>query len=226
MDHLITYKEAVGFIKNPPSLALRPDFAKNFALRKHYVTGLKQLTCPQNLIHGWAGLVMDLVMYTLLEPTTPFAAVVDPGKYAIYANFATKVTMKMTDKIFEQNKNYYLSVININRECFCMLNDNIANQFKVSNMPNMTGWNSTMTVRLILKGLENSYRKPNTMSLFQNDTLFRSPFPATEAPEMLVYRIEQCQEIQTIAQDPYTPKQIISNAVCLLMQSGIFPLKE
>jgi hypothetical protein len=43
---------------------------------------------------------------------------------------------------------------------------------------------------------------------------------------MLFYRIEQCQEIQTIAQDHYTPKQIIGNAVRLLMQSGIFPLKE
>ncbi len=29
-----------------------------------------------------------------------------------------------------------------------------------------------------------------------------------------------------IAQDPYTPKKIIGNAICLLMQSGIFPLKE
>jgi hypothetical protein len=28
------------------------------------------------------------------------------------------------------------------------------------------------------------------------------------------------------AQDPYTPKKSIGNAICLLMQSGIFPLKE
>ncbi len=90
----------------------------------------------------------------------------------------------------------------------------------------MTGWNSYMTVCLILEQLENSYGKPNTMSLFHKDTLFCSPFPATEAPEMLFYQIEQCQEIQTIAQDPYTPKQIIGNAVHLLMQSGIFLLKE
>ncbi len=102
MDHLITYKEAVGFIKNPPSLAPRPDFAKIWALQKYYITGLKQLTCPQSLIHGWAGLVMDPVMYALLEPTTPFTAVVDPGKYAVYANFATEAAMKMTDKIFKQ----------------------------------------------------------------------------------------------------------------------------
>jgi hypothetical protein len=46
---------------------------------------------------------MDPVMYALLEPTTPFTAVVDPGKYAVYANFATEAMMKMTDKIFEQN---------------------------------------------------------------------------------------------------------------------------
>ncbi len=144
----------------------------------------------------------------------------------MYANFATKAAMKMTDKIFKRNKNYYLSFVNINRTCFCMLNDNIANQFKVSNTPNMMEWNSSMTVHSILKQLENSYGKPDTMLLFNNDTLFRSPFLATEAPEMLFYRIEQCQEIQTIAQDPYTPKQIISNAVRLLMQSGIFPLKE
>ncbi len=114
--------------------------------------------------------------------------------------------MKMTDKIFERNKNYYLSFVNINRACFCMLNDNISDQFKVSNTPNMTGWNLSMTVRLILEQLEASYGKPDNMLSFQKDTLFHGPFPATEAPEMLFYRIEQCQEIQTIAQDPYTPK--------------------
>jgi hypothetical protein len=80
MDHLITYKEAMGFIKNPPSLAPLPDIAEIRALQKHYKTGLTQLTCPQSLIHGWAGLVMDPVMYALLEPITPFTAVVDPGK--------------------------------------------------------------------------------------------------------------------------------------------------
>jgi hypothetical protein len=32
---------------------------------------------------------MDPVMYALIKPTMPFVTVVDPGKYAIYANFAT-----------------------------------------------------------------------------------------------------------------------------------------
>jgi hypothetical protein len=80
-----------------------------------------------------------------------------------------------------------------------MLDSTIADQFKVSNTPNMMGWNSSMSLRSIIKQLETSYGKPNTVSLFHNDVLFQTPFPGTEAPKMLFYRIEQCQEIQTIA---------------------------
>ncbi len=43
---------------------------------------------------------------------------------------------------------------------------------------------------------------------------------------MLFYRIKQCQEIQIMAQDLYTLTQIVNNAVRLLQQLGIFPLKE
>ncbi len=96
----------------------------------------------------------------------------------------------------------------------------------MSNVTTMTGWNAIMSVRLILKQLEGSYSKPNMMTIHQNNLLFRSSFLPRKAPEMLFYCIEQCQEIQTIAEDPYTPKQIISNAVRLLMALGIFPLKE
>jgi hypothetical protein len=129
MDHVITYEEATGFLKNPPSLAPRPDFSKLRALRKHFITGLTPLVCPQSLIHGWAGIVMDLVMYTLLKPTTPFAAVTDPRNFAVYQNFATDAMIRMTNKVFACNKNYYLSFININinRACFCILNNNIGN---------------------------------------------------------------------------------------------------
>ncbi len=132
----------------------------------------------------------------------------------------------MIDTIFVQDKNFFLSLLNINQAWFKMLNDTISNQFKVSNTPNLTGWNLTMTIRAILKQLETSYGKPDTMMLFGNNTLFQNPFPANEAPEMLFYRIKQCQEIQILAQDPYTPTQIINIVVHLLMQSGIFPLKE
>jgi hypothetical protein len=225
MDAIITLEEVTEFRKNPPSLALGPDFTCLRALRQHIVRALRQLTCSQSPIHGWSGLAITLAMYLLLEPQ-PFVAPANPGDTAVYPQFAPPLTIKMIDAAFARDKNYYLSLQNINQACFKMLNDSISNQFKVSNTPNLTRWNSTMTTLDILEQLETSYGKPDTMTLFANNTLFRSPFPANKAPEMLFYRIEQCQEIQILAQDPYSPTQIINNAVRLLQQLGIFPLKE
>ena len=182
--------------------------------------------CPQSLIYGWADLVMDPIMYALLGPTTPCATVTNPGNFVDYQNFATNTAIRMTNKVFARNKNYYHFFININGACFRTLNNNIGNQFKVSNLANMTRWNSSMSIHTIFEQLERLYGKPNTMTLFHNNTLFCSTFPATNAPKMLFHQIKQCQEIQTIAPNPYTPTQIINNAVQLLMSSCIFPLKE
>ena len=190
MDAIITLEEVTGFLKNPPSLAPRPDFNQLRALRQHIVRALKQLTCPQSAIHGWSGLAITPAMYLLLEPQ-PFAEPVGPGNTAIYPQFLPTATIKMIDAAFTRDMNYYLSFKNhIHRACFKMLDDSISNQFKVLNTPNLTGWNSTMMILVILDQLEASYGKPDTMTLFGNNTLFRSPFPANEAPEMLFYRIE------------------------------------
>ncbi len=123
-------------------------------------------------------------MYALLEPTAPFVGVNDPDNFPVYANFATKAAIKMTDKQFKRDKNYYLSFANINWACFCMLNSTTAYQFKVSNTPNMTGWNLSMSVHSIIKQLETSYGKPDTMSLFHNDVLFaKALFLAPRPPK-------------------------------------------
>jgi hypothetical protein len=77
-----------------------------------------------------------------------------------------------------------------------MFDANIAAQFKVSNTPLLTGWNSTMTITKILDQFYDSYGKPNTMMLFNNDTLFCSLMTPRDSPEMLFYCIKQYQEIQ------------------------------
>jgi hypothetical protein len=84
-----------------------------------------------------------------------------------------------------------------------MFDANIATQFKVSNTPSLMGWNSTMSINVILDQLQDSYGKPNIMTLFNNDTLFQSPMAPTNLPEMLFYCIKQCQEIQRIGKLPY-----------------------
>jgi hypothetical protein len=112
------------------------------------------------------------------------------------------------------------------RACFRMLDENIADQFKVSNIPTLIGWNASMTIQKILNQLDGMYGKPDTMTLITNDTHFQSPFNSVDAPESLFYKIQQCQKIQVLAQDPYTDTRIINNAIRLFMQSSIFPLKE
>jgi hypothetical protein len=116
--------------------------------------------------------------------------------------------------------------MNINHACFRMLDETVPDRYKVSNTPNLTGWNVSVSFQGILNQLMANYGMPNVIVLFNNDTLFRSPFPPTDAPEMLFYCTEQCQEIQIIGQDPYSQTHIINVVVPLLMQSGIFPIRE
>jgi hypothetical protein len=134
--------------------------------------------------------------------------------------------MKMVDYASEWNKNYFLSYSNINRACFRMLDDSVPIQFKVSNKANITGWNAPMSIQEIMTQLETSYGKPMPMALHNNNLLFRSPMTTTDAPEMLFYRIKQCQEIATLAGDLYTQMQIMNMVVCILMQAQVLLSKE
>jgi hypothetical protein len=68
---------------------------------------------------------------------------------------------------------------------FCMLDENVANQFKISNVPTLTGWNTSMSITAMLDQIKSNYGKPDTMMLFANNTLFQSPFNPVDAPEAL-----------------------------------------
>jgi hypothetical protein len=152
------------------------------------------------------------MLYTLLKPT-PFLSPVYPGNVAVYPQFVLPAQIKNANSMFAHTQNKWKSYQNIQYICFCMLEENMANQFKVSNVPTFTGWNTSMSIRTMLDQLKGTYHKPDTMMLFANNTLFQSPFNPIDAPEALFYRIEQCQEIQVLARDPYLDMQVINNAV-------------
>jgi hypothetical protein len=63
---------------------------------------------------------------------------------------------------------------------------------------------------------------PTPTALLQNDMLFRSPYSPIDAPEVLFRRIEDCQEIMTLGDDPYTPMQLLNNAIRLLLGCGLY----
>jgi hypothetical protein len=100
----------------------------------------------------------DPEMYLLIE-LIGFADPPDPGNVPNYPQFATMQVIKTLDQLWENTRNYYLSNINISSVCFCMLDKNINDPFKVSNDTNLIGWNPTMSIQLILAQLAMLYGK-------------------------------------------------------------------
>ena len=69
---------------------------------------------------------------------------------------------------------------------------------------------------------------PNTAVLETNDKVFCSPYFAANTPEVLLCCIEECTKIIHLGQDPYTDYQLINNAICLRLTTGLYlrPFEE
>jgi hypothetical protein len=185
-------------------------------------------------------------MYGLLT-ITPFRIPSKPGPVAIYypppvaivdaqgspvldatglRTYHAQPTIKRAaqatiDAQFKCAKNCYDSYLNIRRAVFNILDDNINDAFKVSNDPALVGWNQSMEPREMFDQITTTYGKPTPAALLQNDSLLRSMYSPNDAPEVLFRRIEVCQEIQILGEDPYTAQQLLNNAIRLLLQCGL-----
>ena len=67
-----------------------------------------------------------------------------------------------------------------------------------------------------------TYGQPTPAALLQNNTLFRSMYSPQDAPEVLFQCIEDCQEVHILGEDPYMAQQLLNNAVCRLLQTGLY----
>ncbi len=103
-----------------------------------------------------------------------------------------------------------------------MLDDNINNAFKVLNSPTLPGWNQLMEIMEILDQITTVYGCPMQNALLQNDMLFCSAYLPANVPETLFRSIKDCQEVQLLGKDKYTPKQLLNNAIRLLLQCGLY----
>ena len=209
---------------------------------------LQRLSCPQSNVLGWSGFVMARPMYMLLS-LAPFILPNDPGPQAVYyppqtpiMNAAgdapeldaagnlqypplpvlSRATLATIDARYARARNYWRTYLNIKRACYNMLDDTVDDAFKVSNDPALTGWNPSMNIIDMLDQLVTTYGRPTPMALLQNDTLFRSAYSPIDAPEVLFRRIENCQEVQVLGEDPFTQIQLRNNAVRLLLGCGLY----
>jgi hypothetical protein len=111
---------------------------------------------------------------------------------------------------------------NIERACFTALNASVNDAFKVSNDPAVHGWHAGMRVIDILDQLNATYRQPTPAALEENDHIFRSLTSAADPPEVLFRRIEECAETALLGKNPYTNKQLIMNAIRLLLSTSLY----
>ena len=105
MDDIILYNNIAGMLKNPPTLAPRPNFFRFWAFCQHIVDVMKQIPHPGYPQHGWAGMVLQPAIFALINPM-PFAPPPNPGLIAIYPQFALQPAMKMIKINSRSKKNY------------------------------------------------------------------------------------------------------------------------
>ena len=70
-----------------------------------------------------------------------------------------------------------------------------------------------MSIIDIFAQLDATFGKPDAQAQLLNDNNFRAPLLLMETPETLFLRLEECQEVKILANNPYTDMQLIINAV-------------
>jgi hypothetical protein len=83
-----------------------------------------------------------------------------------------------------------------------------------------------MSIIYIFAQLDATFGKPDAQAILLNDTNFCAPLLLMKTPETLFLQLEECQEVQILALNPYTNKQLIINAVIVLQKANIFPTKD
>ncbi len=126
------------------------------------------------------------------------------------------------DAAFVRQCHYFLLLQNIKRACFNALDLSINDAFKVSNDHAILGWHMGMSTREILDQLPTSYGQPTPAAMELNDTTFRGPYSVANAPKVLFRRIKSCAEKMIMGTNPYTDCQLITNAVPLLLTTGLY----
>ena len=111
---------------------------------------------------------------------------------------------------------------NIERACFTALDTSVNDAFKLSNVAGVHGWHAGMSTMVILNQLNTTYGKPTSAALDANDTIFRGPYLAADAPETLFRRMEDCAKVATIGDNPYTDKQLVLATVRHLLTTGLY----
>ena len=114
----------MAMLKKPPTLAPRPNFFRLWAFRRHIVDVMKETPHPNDLQHGWAGMVLQPAIFALIN-AVPFVPPPNPGLVAVYPPFALTPAIKMIDNQFKIDENMFKTYTNIHQAIYKLLMDNV-----------------------------------------------------------------------------------------------------
>jgi hypothetical protein len=128
------------------------------------------------------------------------------------------------DAKFSMVINYFKTWKNIYQACYDMLNAHVNNAFKVAPPTTLstTGWNATMSLCDIFDQLATTYGKPTPDTMCQNNLTFLAGYNPQDPPKILFKQCTNCQEIATLAQNPYTTQELFLNALDLIARCGLY----
>jgi hypothetical protein len=208
MDSTITYDMVKALVANPPSLGDRPNIFNLQDLQNHFARTLKWIACPQSQVNGWAGFVLTLAMYSLIDPKpfdlkllnlpTTTGVPKFPPIYAVDGTTVVPYTCKQTLCItatFTCQKNYYDTVCNIYRAVYDTLDPHVNDAFMVAppTTPPTIGWNASMLLNDIFDQMMKTYGHPMPNAMSQNMMTFLSPYNPQDPPEILFKHCTDCQ---------------------------------
>jgi hypothetical protein len=112
--------------------------------------------------------------------------------------------------------------------CFTFIDSTINNAFKVSNNPAIQGWHTGMSMMFILDQLSKLYGRPTLAVLQLSNTVFRGPYLAADTPKVLFRRIKEWVKIALLGGNPYTDRQLVTNAIRPLLTTSLYkrPFEE
>jgi hypothetical protein len=98
MDEYISYEVVITMLEGQPSLLPRPNFMRLREWTKHNANILAQIPHPDYPQHGWKGMIVQPPLFALIN-NKPFLPPTDPGRVAVYQNFATVAASVTTPKL-------------------------------------------------------------------------------------------------------------------------------
>ena len=229
MDAIISYEDFMKMLENQPSLLPRPNCMCLRAWCKYNANILAQILLPNYPQHGWKGMVLQPALFALIN-NTPFAPPADPGRIAVYPQYALAAAMKMIDAQFTIDMNFYQTYSNIiKRALYNLLTKSVGLLYQASTTPGLSGWDPSISIHDILAQLKSTYGKPDAQTTEANEAMFRMLIQPNQTPESVFLCLEERRMPRggyPLADIPYTDKQLINQAVMILRKSNIFSTKD